>query len=68
MRSQDSLLDEIDEIFASSHNILDPVQVAKRLPRKELSQCMQETNIAAAGTHTPVEHVEFPMDEKPHAK
>ena len=61
-------LEEIDEIFASSHSILDPVRVAKKLPRKELSQFMQETNIAAAGTHTPVEHVESPMNEKSQAE
>jgi hypothetical protein len=31
-------LEEIDEIFAASKSIFDPVKVAKRLPRKHLSE------------------------------
>ena len=31
-------LEEIDEIFAASNNIFDPVKVAKRLPKKHLSE------------------------------
>jgi hypothetical protein len=31
-------LEEIDEIFAASKSFLDPVKVAKRLPRKHLSE------------------------------
>ena len=35
-------LEEIDEIFAASKSIFDPVRVAKRLPRKHLEEFLVE--------------------------
>ena len=42
-------LEEIDEIFAASKNILDPVNVAKRLPKKHLAEFLIEEGKVDAG-------------------
>ena len=35
-------LEEIDEIFTASKNILDPVRIAKELPKQHLSTFLEE--------------------------
>ena len=43
-------LEEIDEIFTASKNILDPVRVAKRLPKKYLTEFLVEKGKVNAET------------------
>ena len=35
-------LEEIDEIFAESHSIFDPVKVAKKLPHRALTEFVED--------------------------
>jgi hypothetical protein len=52
-------LEEIDEIFAASKSIFDPVKVAKRLPRKHLSEFLVDEGKVDAE----VEKIEDVRDE-----
>ena len=58
-------LEEIDEIFTSSHSILDPVRVAKKLPRQQLTNFIQENVIADLKTANIMEHIESRLDNAP---
>lgn len=52
-------LEEIDEIFAASKNIFDPVRVARNLPRRRLSQYLADEEKVDLGAGADGEEVEY---------
>lgn len=56
-------LEELDEIFASSKTIFDPVSVAKKLPRRGLMEYLREEGKIENGYATTGEHKEHEADE-----
>lgn len=56
-------LEELDEIFASSKSIFDPVSVAKKLPRRGLLEYLREEGKIEGGHVATAEHKEHQPDE-----
>lgn len=52
-------LEEIDEIFAASKTVFDPVRVAKTLPRRRLSQFLAHEAKAGFDVEPDANEVEY---------
>lgn len=52
-------LEEIDEIFAASKTIFDPVRVAKKLPRRRLSQFLADEGKVGFEVEPEAKEVEY---------
>ena len=63
-------LEEIDEIFALSQSIWDPVKVARRLPKKHLAELVEEQEggekARAVGMGVPEEREKTGMEGAEH--